>query len=123
MTNQELLQVLADKVASGEIGRGEVIDRLSDRGSTLVEKARMTHFSLTKVFYVLGSLVALVGIIFFITQIWDDIGSGGRIFVTLGLGLILAAAGSGCSRGGQALRRRRERLAARTKSACPPVPE
>lgn len=38
--------------------------------------------------------MALVGIIFFIRQIWDDIGSGGRIFVTLGLGLILALIGS-----------------------------
>ncbi len=94
MTNEELLQILSAKVTAGEISRGEIINRLSGQGSTLIEKGRTFHFSLTKIFYVLGILVALVGIIFFVRQIWNDVGSAGRIFVTLGLGLILAATGS-----------------------------
>ncbi|MBI4136166.1 MAG: hypothetical protein HY481_01245 [Candidatus Vogelbacteria bacterium] len=87
MNKEELLQVLTEKVATGEISRGEIINRLEN-------SKQKAHFSLTKIFYVLGALVTLVGIIFFIRRIWDDIGSPGRIFVTLGLGLILAGAGS-----------------------------
>ena len=87
MNNEEFLQILAEKVVTGEISRGEIINRLEN-------SKQKAHFSLTKIFYVLGALVALVGIIFFIRQIWDDIGSPGRIFVTGGLGLILAAAAS-----------------------------
>lgn len=47
-----------------------------------------------KIFYALGAIVALVGIIFFVAQIWDDLGGAGHILVTLGLGLILAGIGS-----------------------------
>jgi hypothetical protein len=36
----------------------------------------------------------VIGLIFFIYQIWADIGSVGRITVTLGLGLVLTAMGS-----------------------------
>ncbi len=36
----------------------------------------------------------MLGLIFFIAQIWEDLGASGRIFVTLILGLILAGIGS-----------------------------
>ncbi|TSC69580.1 MAG: hypothetical protein G01um101470_1033, partial [Parcubacteria group bacterium Gr01-1014_70] len=43
---------------------------------------------------VLGAAIAIIGIVIFVAQIWEDIGSAGRIAVTLGLGLLLAAIGS-----------------------------
>lgn len=92
MNKEEILQILSEKVATGEISWGELMSRLPSQGSTLPEKSRT--FNLTKIFYVLGALVALLGIIFFIVRIWNDLGSGGRIIVTLGLGLILAGLGS-----------------------------
>lgn len=49
-----------------------------------------SHFSLTKLLYIIGGVVATLGIIFFIGQIWEDIGSLGRIMVTFGLGVLLA---------------------------------
>ncbi|MEK7209293.1 MAG: DUF2157 domain-containing protein [Patescibacteria group bacterium] len=93
MNKEEVLRVLAEKMTSGEISREEVL-ALSGQGATLTEKSRTPHFSLTKMFYVLGGLVVLLGIVFFVWQIWTDLGSGGRIIVTLGLGLVLAAIGS-----------------------------
>ncbi len=44
--------------------------------------------------YILGATIVVVGIAFFIFQIWDDIGAVGRIAVTLGLGLLMTAMGS-----------------------------
>lgn len=52
------------------------------------------HFSVTKMLYVLGAAIVVIGVGFFVAQIWDDIGAFGRVFVTLGLGLIFAAFGS-----------------------------
>ena len=86
MTNQELLQELSTRLASGNLTSGEVLAQLPVKKSST--------FSLTKLFYILGGAVALLGIIFFTAQIWEDLGAGGRIFVTLILGLILAGIGS-----------------------------
>ena len=92
MTNEELLQELSVKVLKGEISREEIMNRLPNQGSTLVGKGRTFNFS--KLFYILGGAVALIGIIFFVAQIWEDLAAPGRIFVTLILGLILAGIGS-----------------------------
>ncbi|MFH1170645.1 MAG: hypothetical protein V1704_03755 [Candidatus Vogelbacteria bacterium] len=93
MTNQELLQKLSARINTGSLTSEQVLAQVSGtQGSTLVEKGRT--FNLTKLFYILGGVVALIGIIFFTAQIWDDLGAGGRIFVTLILGLILAGIGS-----------------------------
>ncbi len=52
------------------------------------------HFDVTKMLYVLGAAIVVIGIILFVAQVWDDIGAFGRISVTLGLGLLFAAIGS-----------------------------
>jgi len=93
MNKEEVLRILAEKMTSGEISREEVL-ALSGQSSTLTEKGRASHFSLTKIFYVLGAIVALLGIVFFVWQIWTDLGAGGRVIITLGLGVVLAATGS-----------------------------
>lgn len=50
--------------------------------------------NITKILYALGGTVVLLGVIFLMAQVWEDIGSAGRIFVTLVLGLIFAGTGS-----------------------------
>lgn len=92
MTNQELLQELSARVASGNLAPSEVLARLSK--GTPSESKKASWFSFTKLFYLLGGLVATLGIIFFVAQVWEDLGSGGRIIITLILGLILAGIGS-----------------------------
>src|SRR3989344_947961 len=44
--------------------------------------------------YALGAAVVIIGIVIFVAQIWQDIGSFGRISVTLGLGFLISAIGS-----------------------------
>jgi len=98
MNKEELLVELSAKVGTGEISREEIISRL---GVTLSAQPvvvdgvkKHSNFSITKMLYVLGAAIVVIGIVFFVAQIWDDIGSFGRISITLGLGLIFAVMGS-----------------------------
>lgn len=99
MNKEELLQELSVKISTGEISREEIANRFNFtpiiRGEAGTENSRsLTHFSVTKMLYVLGAAIVVIGIVIFISQIWDDIGSFGRIAVTLGLGLLITAIGS-----------------------------
>jgi len=98
MTKEELLQELSDKINVGEISRGEIMDRLSLSLTTeregVDEGNKLSHFSVTKMLYVLGAAIVIVGIVFFVAQIWEEMGSFGRIAITLGLGLLITAMGS-----------------------------
>ena len=98
MNKEELLQELSAKISAGEISHEEVISRLSlasaAKGKNEGEPKKLQHFSVTKMLYVLGAAIVIIGLVIFVAQIWDIIGSAGRILVTLGLGLLLAAMGS-----------------------------
>ncbi|MEK7610355.1 MAG: DUF2157 domain-containing protein [Patescibacteria group bacterium] len=96
MNKDELLRELALKISTGEINREEVTRSLGGSAAAdLGEPATPApHIGLTKWFYWLGGIIAIVGIILFVGQFWDDLGSAARIIVTLGFGLILAATGS-----------------------------
>lgn len=98
MNKEELLQELSAKISTGEISREEIASRLNFAAPTAQqvedEETKKSHFSVTKMLYVLGAAIVIVGIVIFVAQIWDDIGSFGRIAVTLGLGLLIAAIGS-----------------------------
>lgn len=95
----ELLQALSAKIHSGEVSRDEVLSRLnitapSDIRQTTEKTKKASVFSVTKMLYVLGAAIVIIGISIFITQIWNDIETIGRIAVTFGLGLLLAAIGT-----------------------------
>ncbi|MBI3420496.1 MAG: DUF2157 domain-containing protein [Candidatus Sungbacteria bacterium] len=98
MNKEELLQELSVKISNGELSREEVLSRLNFapaiRKESDGETKGFSHFSVTKMLYVLGAVIVITGVGFFVAQIWDDIGSFGRIAVTLGLGLLIAAIGS-----------------------------
>lgn len=99
MNKEELLQELSVKISTGEISREEVSSRfgaaLTGQGEVKTENMEhSTAFSTTKMLYILGAAIVVVGIVAFVSQIWDDIGSFGRITVTLGFGFLMAAIGS-----------------------------
>lgn len=95
MNNDELLQELSAKISSGELRREDVMRQLkipaAKKGKAQTDEA---HFSVSKVLYVLGAVIVVIGLMFFVSQIWVDIGTIGRIFVTLGLGILMTALGS-----------------------------
>lgn len=98
MNKEELLQELSAKISNGEISREEIASRLQFTAPTAQqtdnEGTKKSPFSVTKILYILGAAIVIIGIVIFIAQIWEDIGSFGRIAVTLGLGLLIATIGS-----------------------------
>lgn len=89
MNKEQLLQELSNKINSGEISYVEVMNRFNKNPMN-----ESPQFSITKMLYVLGAIIVVVGLVLFTSQIWNDIGSLGRISVTLGLGLLITAIGS-----------------------------
>ena len=99
MNKEELLQEISNKISTGEISREEAVSRFGFAPAMQSEvKAEnlknSTPFSVTKMLYVLGAAIVVIGIVIFVHQIWYDIGSFGRIAVTLGLGFLITAIGS-----------------------------
>ncbi|MCS7092677.1 MAG: DUF2157 domain-containing protein [Patescibacteria group bacterium] len=96
MDKETLLQELSAKVKSGEISQEEVMSVISAVFPQIDNKkiGMLSRFSITKMLYVLGIVVAILGIFILFAQIWSDIGSLGRIAVTLGFGLYSAFMGS-----------------------------
>lgn len=95
MNKEELLRELGSKINTGEISRREVLDRfgLGSRGPEGAESS-LARFSINKMLYVLGAAIVVIGVVIFVYQVWEDLGSLGRIAVTLGLGFLFTAFGS-----------------------------
>lgn len=97
MNKAELLQELSAKIRAGEISREEVMRHLPaspENKHHAGSSKTASYFTVANMLYVLGAAIVVIGIIFFVSQVWDDIGSAGRIAVTLGLGLLFAALGT-----------------------------
>jgi hypothetical protein len=96
MNKEEFLKELSNKISTGEISREDVINQFGfvPAKQVGVNEEKVSSFSVTKMLYVLGAVIVVVGISIFISQIWNDIGTLGRILVTLGLGFIITAIGS-----------------------------
>lgn len=92
MNNESLLRELKEKLATGELSREQLSAALAAPLPAGAPSAPSPV--LTRILYVLGAAIAVVGIVIFVGQVWKDLGSAGRILVTLGLGACLAAAGS-----------------------------
>ncbi len=95
MTRDELLQELSAKITAGEITREELSSwlQLSPVNSTS-QVSKKSNFSINKILYVIGAIIVIIGLAFFVSQIWEDIGSVGHIAVTLGMGALLTGIGS-----------------------------
>lgn len=95
MDKTELLDELMQKINSGEISRAELNSKLSLSPEVSVTETReSSHFSVTGMLYVFGAAVAIIGLVIFIGQIWDDLGSLAHITITLVLGLLLTVLGT-----------------------------
>jgi len=96
MIKEDLLRELSEQVKAGQITRAEVLTRLGGPASSNLDGPTKTpsHFSVAKMLYILGAIIAIVGVITLVFRVWDDIGLVGRILITFGLGLMMAGTGS-----------------------------
>ena len=101
MTKQEILQALSEKLEQKEITGDELINIIALHTQqpqiTLqpqIKSEKTNKLNVTRMLYVLGAAIVIIGILIFVGQIWEDLGSLGRITITLLLGLIFAVSGS-----------------------------
>lgn len=98
MDTNEFLAELSRRVRTGELTKDEVLKRIDVQETSGVEDntllSTLSQLSITKILYILGAAIVIVGIFIFIAQIWEDITSVARILLTLGLGLLVTALGS-----------------------------
>ena len=102
MNKQQIISFILTQLASGRISNSDLIDiarnnPISSQDNIVRQNNDTTDSSLksgefrensrnlTKVFYVIGMVIAIIGIIILIGQNWDKIGFAGRILVTLGI--------------------------------------
>lgn len=118
LDKDKVLKQIQDWVTSGVVSREEVIFSINNEyDNTVVEKRQETTvvdsynyvedgvreqssqsnkadswtslMSIKKILYVLGGLVLMIGIVFYIAEIWMYLGSFGQIMVTFGVGIFL----------------------------------
>ena len=113
LSNAELLDELKRRLRDGELDHDQVRafladvavgnggasadSKLSTDSSVQEESSGITGFpvfSLTRLLYVVGGLLVVLGIIYFMSQLWGDMSASLRILITLGVGLVFAGAGS-----------------------------
>jgi MFS family permease len=97
MHKEEILQQLSLKVRSGEINQEDIrrcFSLSSEPTSGPKPSRKISHLSIAKGLYALGVVIAIIGILIFIGQIWVAIGPWGRVIVTLGFGFLMAVLGS-----------------------------
>lgn len=99
MDNKELLQELLARLERGEIQKNQIqsifdLVGLGENRQLKDQKTNWRNLDLTRALYIIGAAIVLLGIVFFVGQLWDDMGSFGRIFVTFILGVVLVGVGS-----------------------------
>ncbi len=95
MNKEYLLKGLQNELAKGTITKEEILSSLHIEKDTAVKVSGITsYFTGAKMLYIIGGVIALVGIVILISQLWDNLSSLLRIVITLGLGLMFTGSGS-----------------------------
>jgi len=83
MNKEQILQVVRDGLNRGIISRSD----LQDVNTAAVSQSTSKNSLVSKVFYALGAIIALIGIVVLVSDNWSEIGTAGRLIVTLGVAL------------------------------------
>lgn len=81
MEKQQLISLIKEQVASGQITKSDLQEVFSSAETRLSNK-------ISNIFYGIGVLIVIIGVLVLTIQNWEDIGSVGRIAVSLGLALV-----------------------------------
>jgi hypothetical protein len=101
VTNEELLSELRARLEHGEISLDQLLRSLPETAQitpaelpTTAPGAGIPSSGVTRLLYIVGAILIILGVLYLVSQLWDDLNSFNRIFITLGLGLAFAASGS-----------------------------
>ncbi len=107
MNKEQIIAFIDSQLQSGNISREDLAQLAGTGMSTNPQYSPTTPASsqaqakfqeqssknLINVFYGIGAIIAIIGVIILVVQNWDDIGFAGRILVTLGISLIAYISG------------------------------
>lgn len=85
MNKEHILKTVRDGLANGVITRSD-LQNISV-ADPRPEAASSRNSLVSKVFYALGGIIALIGIVVLVSDNWTELGTAGRLIVTLGVSL------------------------------------
>jgi uncharacterized membrane protein len=111
MDNNQVLSFIKGKINDGTVTKEQVIGAINNistpySGASYVSKSVNNDISekevhhdkgmalnLTNILYIIGSIIAIVGVGIFVAQNWDSISFGVKIILTLGISVITFSGG------------------------------
>lgn len=87
MERQEIISYIKSQINEGTISKNDLSEIISSEISESQSKDENSK-SIINIFYIIGAIIAVIGIIVLTVQNWDTLGFLGRIFVTLGASIV-----------------------------------
>lgn len=85
MEKDQVISFLKTQLEKGTVTRENVLDLVNEYEKTVTESKASSSRNLINVFYAIGAVIVIVGIIILLGQHWYQIGFVGRILATLGI--------------------------------------
>lgn len=86
MDKNQVIAFIQEQLATGKITTSDLSSLSKGNVASAPDSIKSSH--LINIFYTIGALIVLTGVVLLFAQHWDDIGFAGRILVTLGIGLV-----------------------------------
>jgi uncharacterized membrane protein len=97
MEKYEVITFIQDRLQKGIIAKSDLAALIGEPAPVTPPSSVASRHEVSKniinVFYGIGALIAIIGVVILIAQHWEDIGFAGRILVTLGIGAVTYMAG------------------------------
>lgn len=99
MEKQQVITFIKDQLALGSISNDDLLGIAGHEaprpalGSPAVHESGESSKNLIHTFYVIGAIIAVIGVAILIGQNWNEIGFMGRVIVSLGISLVTYSAG------------------------------
>lgn len=88
MEKQQILSLIDVQLQAGVITKDDLRVLADGAGSASVPAQAVPRKNIVNVFYGIGAIVVLTGIVILVAQHWTDIGATGRLLVTLGIAIV-----------------------------------
>jgi uncharacterized integral membrane protein len=89
MEKQQLLSEIKNALATGSINTAEIMQVLPKENldNQAVKNTIVSRLNLAEIFYYIGGIIILLGVVILIAQNWSEFSYPMRVFVTFGIGL------------------------------------
>lgn len=99
MEKQQILSFVQSQLQAGTITDSDILSLVSEKGRSVTgvpdaaPRIGHTQRNIVNIFYAIGAIIVLTGVVVLVSQHWSDIGFIGRALVTAGISLGSYAAG------------------------------